>query len=270
MATSAVHEELIPAGDIQLHVAQAGEPGKPDVFLLHGLYDRWESWIPVINDLAVHFSVSAPDLRGHARSSWPERGYLVENNVEDMVHLMDSLGITRSIPIGHSFGASIALALAAKHPDRVNALILADPPLEVGDQIRGLLEFLLSAKRVAPDETLEMVKELGFTSSEEEARIMSEWVRDCSEGPAVEALERYDAGGHPDYFEMLREVSCPTLVLQADPQSGGALTDQDAERAKSLLSDVTHRKFAGSGHYIHTEQPQGFLAAVTEFAQQHI
>lgn len=69
-----VRERVETLGDLWLWVAEAGPSEAPPILLLHGLYDRWETWEPVVPALAERFRVIAFDMRGHGRSSQPAGG----------------------------------------------------------------------------------------------------------------------------------------------------------------------------------------------------
>jgi pimeloyl-ACP methyl ester carboxylesterase len=70
--------------------------------------------------------VTAYDLRGHGRSTMPASGYSVMQMQDDLERLLDHLGIEQAHLGAHSFGGTIALSFAVKHPDRVKSLVLAD------------------------------------------------------------------------------------------------------------------------------------------------
>jgi hypothetical protein len=111
---------------VKIHYAVRGQ-GEP-VILIHGLYSsarvNWDS--PGVSaHLARHFQVITLDCRGHGESDKPvaENAYGV-NMVEDVVRLMDHLGIQTARVAGYSMGGSIALKLAVNHPKRANRVVL--------------------------------------------------------------------------------------------------------------------------------------------------
>ena len=106
------------------------EWGRPDgavVLLLHGLTSSSQSWRHVGPVLGRHFRCIAPDARGHGESDWTA-DYSFEAMRDDVVGLMQSLGILAAIPYGHSMGALTAYLLAATQPDLVRMLVLEDMP----------------------------------------------------------------------------------------------------------------------------------------------
>jgi pimeloyl-ACP methyl ester carboxylesterase len=114
------------AGDgIELAVRDEGEG--PAVLLLHGFPDThrlWRHQIPALTGAGLR--AIAPDLRGRGASGRPAavEDYHAVRSVADMVCVLDALGVDRAHVVGHDFGAVVAWLLAARHPDRVDHLVV--------------------------------------------------------------------------------------------------------------------------------------------------
>jgi lipase len=109
-----------------LHVYRYGPPGPIRVLALHGLTGhgrRWQTWA---TRHLPDATVGAPDLLGHGRSSW-DAPWTIDANVDALAALLDTDGRQPVVVVAHSFGAAIALNLAAARPDLVDALVLLDP-----------------------------------------------------------------------------------------------------------------------------------------------
>src|SRR6185503_8794864 len=118
---------FVDGGAGRLFVRTAGESG-PALLLVHGLAGSGEHWQSQLHALAGGCRVAAPDLRGHGRSEPAADGaYGIAAHAADLVAVADALGFDRFALAGHSFGAWVALELAAAHPQRVLALALVDP-----------------------------------------------------------------------------------------------------------------------------------------------
>ena len=108
-----------------LRLARTVHPGDdPPVVALHGLASS-RAWWRLVAERSAYRIVS-PDLRGHGESPKPDDGYGFEAVGADVVALADELGLTRFVVAGHSWGASVALWLAAAIPDRVAACVCVD------------------------------------------------------------------------------------------------------------------------------------------------
>jgi pimeloyl-ACP methyl ester carboxylesterase len=82
-----------------MHLAQAGE-GRP-IVMLHGWPQHWYLWRRVIPLLAPHARVLCPDLRGFGWTDAPGRGYDRETMAQDVLALLDELGLERIDLVGH-------------------------------------------------------------------------------------------------------------------------------------------------------------------------
>ena len=107
--------------DITIHVARFGT-GEP-LLLLHGWPEFWLSWRPVMERLGDAFALIAPDLRGFGDTAKPAPGpdpnATAARHAEDMLGLMDALGIRRFGIAAGDIGAYVAQALCRMAPDRI-------------------------------------------------------------------------------------------------------------------------------------------------------
>ena len=92
---------------------------------LHGFGGRAPQWKAQIEAFVDDYHIIAPDLRGHGRSDAPFTSYSLEEMLSDLeVVLRETEAPARFILFGHSFGGAVAAAYAARHPERVERLIL--------------------------------------------------------------------------------------------------------------------------------------------------
>src|SRR5580693_1100970 len=76
---------------------------------IHGIGANGDSWLPTIRRLNAVDRVIAPDLRGHGMSSWTQDGYWLRDYADDIVRLVERLGLGGIDLIGMSMGARIAM-----------------------------------------------------------------------------------------------------------------------------------------------------------------
>ena len=109
---------------INYHDRGAGDP----IVLIHGSgpgVTAWANWRLVIPELEATHRVVAPDMAGFGYTvTAADLAMTPEVWVRQIVELMDGLGIEKAVLIGNSFGGAIALAAAARHPERVGGLVL--------------------------------------------------------------------------------------------------------------------------------------------------
>ena len=118
----------IVAAGITTNYLHDGDADAPPVLLLHGsgpgvtAYANWRLTIPT---LATRLRVVAPDLVGFGFTERPDEvEYSLDLWVDQVLGVMDGLGIECASVVGNSFGGGLALRLAARHPDRVHRLVL--------------------------------------------------------------------------------------------------------------------------------------------------
>jgi pimeloyl-ACP methyl ester carboxylesterase len=113
------------AGAHTIAYYEAGPLDGPVVVLLHGLASDADTWDRAIGPLAAHgLRVLALDLLGHGLSDKPESTYLLSDFAESLGEFMDALGIPTATLCGHSFGGAIAMFFGARHPERVERVVL--------------------------------------------------------------------------------------------------------------------------------------------------
>jgi pimeloyl-ACP methyl ester carboxylesterase len=125
MPMTPTRDELLTAGEIQLHCVQWGNQGSP-VLCIHGLTANAFAFQSFADDLARDHRVLAYDLRGRGDSEKPAAGYSIPRHTADLCRLIDVLALEQPILIGHSLGAMIALYFAAHFPHKLSKLVLVD------------------------------------------------------------------------------------------------------------------------------------------------
>ncbi|WP_424976310.1 alpha/beta fold hydrolase [Dinoroseobacter sp. S124A] len=118
-------QRFVDTNGLRLSVHEAGN-GAPLV-LLHGYPQNHACWTKVAPELAKHFRVIVPDLRGYGDSDAPEDDaehsvYAKRTMALDIIGLLDQMGIERAHILGHDRGGRVTYRLALDHPDRVDRL----------------------------------------------------------------------------------------------------------------------------------------------------
>jgi len=133
-------------GSVRLHYAMAGE-GEKLVILLHGFPEFWYSWRRQLAALSDEYTVVAPDMRGYNLSDKPPKieDYNIEKLVDDVIGLIHFFGRKEAAIVGHDWGASVAWAVAQKHPESIWKLAaLQVPPMQIWRKNQTLKQFLTS------------------------------------------------------------------------------------------------------------------------------
>lgn len=116
---------------IELHYSERGEPDGLPIVMIHGL--MWSSrMFSRLADMLPGYRVLLLDVRGHGKSSRPVEAsdYSWSLLADDVIALLDHLGLERAVVGGLSLGANVTLAVAMNHPDRVCGLVPEMPVLD--------------------------------------------------------------------------------------------------------------------------------------------
>ena len=121
--------------------------GGPALLAIHGITASHMAWPPVLQHLTGGYRVLAPDLRGRGGSSELPGPYGFDTHLADLEATLNACGIARAVLVGHSLGAYISLAFAARFPARVRGLVLVDgglalprrPDISAEQQIKAVL-----------------------------------------------------------------------------------------------------------------------------------
>ena len=112
----------IQLDDVELYYREVGT-GTP-LLLLHGLTLSGLMWTPQIRELSKKYRVVIPDLRGHGKSSVPDRGYSFHNYAIDIKQLLDYLDLQKAHIIGLSLGGAIATEFSVAFTESVISTIV--------------------------------------------------------------------------------------------------------------------------------------------------
>ena len=120
--------DMVQLGAWRLHVRDTGPRGAPAVILIHGFGASLHTWEPWAQGLSASHRVIRFDLPGSGLSQPdPASDYTDARSVELLIALMDHLNLPRASLVGHSIGGRIAWTFAARHPERVDKLVLVAP-----------------------------------------------------------------------------------------------------------------------------------------------
>jgi pimeloyl-ACP methyl ester carboxylesterase len=277
-------EGTFDTGKVVLNYAEGPAAG-PALVILHGGSGRWQLYSDMLAELAKRCHVYAPDLRGHGKSGWVPWGYTIREYVEDIGAFLREVS-GPAVLMGHSLGGIIAVATAKACPDLVRALIVGDAPLDGatwGQYLRNG-RGQLAAWRALSGGThpVEEIERLLLDAPEGDSTLReifgegSPIVHELAErlyhhdpdmlGMLIEDYDNVAAGY--DMETVLPAIHCPVLLVQADPSAGGALTDEQVQRALHLLADPTHIRFAGMDHMLLYDPKGPPMVAVNAFLSQ--
>lgn len=114
-----------------------GGAGRPTAVAIHGITANAFSFGPLSQALAGRVSLVAPDLRGRGGSGQVGGPYGLATHADDIVALLDHLGLPSAVLVGHSMGGFVAALTAVRHPSRVAGVLLVDGGVSFGSAPQG-------------------------------------------------------------------------------------------------------------------------------------
>jgi pimeloyl-ACP methyl ester carboxylesterase len=256
-----LEQRLVPVGTgITLNVVERPGAGTP-VICLHGVWDWWRYWLPLVPPGPGSFAcrpLLMLDLRGHGDSSKPESGYTLADYAADVVAFITAQGYERVTLAGHSLGSLTALQTAAQLPERIESLVLEDPPLPL---------------RTGPNEAFRGVYEMRSQTFEQIVDDFSVWrpwvTREQAEESATCLLTTAD-GVFQAMFSGASEgiqipvpgvvIDAPALVIQAGNAEQRAFRDGGEELLSPVLPQLRIETIPETSHTVLRDAPEQYRA----------
>jgi N-formylmaleamate deformylase len=238
---------------------------KPPVVLLHGLTANGACWTPLARALENDFDVVMPDARGHGGSGRPADGYRYDVLAADVVGLMDALGITAPVVLGHSMGGMTAAVVASQNPARVRGLVLVDPTFLSPQRQREVYESDAAEqhRRTLGRSKEELVADLRRRHTRRPAEIV-DLVAQARLQTDVRAFDVLTPP-NPDYRQLVERLAVSSLLVVGDVAAGAVISRELATELSQLNPKLNVEPIADAGHAIPHDQPDRLAAVVRAF-----
>ncbi|MFT7841030.1 alpha/beta fold hydrolase [Saccharothrix sp. BKS2] len=258
-----------------LDIAYDDEGSGPPVVLVHGHpFDR-SLWRPQVERLSGVYRFIVPDLRGYGETRLVSGGMGAMPDTtplgvfaDDLVALLDRLGLERVVLGGLSMGGQIVMEVHRAHPERVGALILADtfPEAETpaGREARRAAAERVLREGMGPyaDEVLDrMITPRNVRELPEVAEHVLRMMRGTPPEGAAAALR--GRAERPDYLGSLARVAVPALVVVGAEDEYTPV--EVARRLHAVIPGSTLAVVDGAGHLPNLERPEAFTGVVERF-----
>lgn len=265
----------------EFHHVQAGQ-GLPLVFL-HGVLGDWRTWAPQWEAFTARYDC----LAYSRRHNWPNRNphiapdHSALTEAQDLEALLDTWGRSPAVLVGSSYGAFTALALAVRAPDRVQALVLAEPPMlrwadrvPGGQAVRDAFErdVRLPARDafLAGDDVQGVLRLTGGIVGDQAMATMAPqaMAQRMLNARSIKALTLSD-----DEFPWLEPkavsaLRCPILLLAGD--STPAIHATVFEALCQALPQAEVRRVPHAGHGVARDNPDFFNQHMLDFLERRL
>lgn len=256
---------------VSLYHRSYGSPelGKPPLIFLHGFLGSCANWHSIARRLESKYWVVVPDLRNHGRSPHAaEIGY--QAMASDVSALLDHLHAREAVLIGHSMGAKVAMWLALDQPERVSRLVSVDmAPATYPHRFENVIKAVLAVEATPVESRAEADALMGTFLRNQRLRQyllqnlvleQGRWGWRFNREGLLSRLE--EVFGFP-LPASGREFPGPSLFIYgtASDYVGQAQMPQILR----LFPLARMRPIAGAGHWVYSDQTEGFLEALQGF-----
>lgn len=259
----------IRANGLNLHYYRTGGQ-KPPLVLAHGLTDSGLCWAPLVRTLEADYDCVMMDARGHGWSAAPDSGYTNTEHAADYAALIQSLGLEKPALIGHSMGGGTGAQLAASYPTLLRGAILEDPPWRQQGTTSTPAERSAHAEQWRTDVIANRTRALETLIANVKQRSplwsaaeIDQWAP-AKQQVSPQALD-YALYPSTPWWEVVGQITCPTLLVTADVAAGAIVDPATAAQATALNSQIEVAYIPGAGHNIRRENFTAYVAAVQAF-----
>ena len=273
LARAGVEERFTTAGGFRVRYVRAGQGSS--VVLLHGFASSLYTWHDVLGPLARTHDVLAVDLPGFGASELPP-ALSAEAFPAVVAGLMDELGVAKASLVGNSMGGALAALFAARHPERVDRLVLLDAagfdlaPADrpwllrvLGSEAGGIIARLPRKRALA---TLAL-RQVFFDPGKVTAERIDEYLAPLQRPGAVESLRsllaprglRTFAG----FADEVARIRAPALVVWGREDAWIPLSD--ADRFVAALPRARKVVLGDCGHMPQEERPEEVSRLLDDF-----
>ncbi|MFH2053047.1 MAG: alpha/beta fold hydrolase [bacterium] len=259
---------MISLNGTSLHVEDAGDPRGSPVVFVHGFPFSGAMWQPQVAAVNHRHRVVTYDLRGMGRSAVGDGQYTIEGHVDDLIALLDHLGLTSPVIVGLSMGGYVTLRAVERHPERFRAVVLCDTRSEADDdaaklkRAAGVAGVKRDGAAAFAEAFIPAVFAPGSLKAKPEAvSLIRETI--AATPPLAIAGQLLAMAGRTDTSASLARIAVPTLILcgELDSVTPPALSRAMHERIPgSQLALVP-----GAGHLSNLEDPGFFNARLLDF-----
>ncbi|KLK92838.1 3-oxoadipate enol-lactonase [Microvirga vignae] len=259
---------LIQANGIELFYEISGPTGAPVVTFSNSLGTTMAMWDTILPALWGRYRVLRYDTRGHGRSQVLDAPVTIDDLADDLIGLLDSLGIARAHVVGLSLGGMTGQALASRYPDRVISLTLMAtsaymPSQESWDERASLVRAQGTGAIVEATMGRWFTPDYPAQAPERITPVREAFVGTDPVGYALCC----NAIGRMDLRPIIHRISAPTLVIAGadDPATPVAM----AEEIRSKVSGAELIVLPRAAHLLAVEQAERTAAYLMSFLDSH-
>jgi pimeloyl-ACP methyl ester carboxylesterase len=235
----------------------------PPLVLVHGVTDTRRMWDPLIAPLAANHRVVAVDLRGFGESARVPP-YDPFTMASDIAAVLDRVGVTNPLVIGHSLGGVVATLFASQFPAR--GVVNIDQPLEFAGfkAVLATLEPMLRGDETSFRAAMDRITDVLSPSLGAEERLRLHAQPLPEQAVVLAVWDAVLTSSADDLDAVIRDV-CARVTVPYLSLLGDDIGDAYEQWLKERIPTATVDVWPGDGHFMHLVEPDRFVARVNEF-----
>jgi len=239
-----------------------GKEGAPWLVLSHSLACTIRMWDPQIEAFQGSYRILAYDMRGHGASAAPKGPYTLDMLAEDVLALMQSVGIKRAAFVGLSIGGMIGQTLALKNPAPFTGMVLADTThTQTPDMVKQWEDRIKIAEAQGMQPLVAPTMERWFTAPYRSSPPAQAIARLIANTPVAGYVGCGQAIMKLNTTARLKEIRLPVLAItgESDGAAGGT---------RFIGGNVPGARFVSipnAAHIANVEQVEAFNRPLREF-----
>ncbi|WP_203337541.1 alpha/beta fold hydrolase [Nocardioides limicola] len=263
----------LQAGPFRTRYLHAGDDSKPLLLLLHGITGHAEAYVRNLAAHAEHFNTYAIDFIGHGYSTKPDHPLEIPHYIEQINHVLETLGAKKAYLSGESLGGWVTARFAGLHPERVEKIVLntmggtmANPTvmerlytlsMEAAkdpswERVKARLEWLMADPTMVTDDLIR-TRQAIFQQPD--------WLKACEMNMALQDLETRRRNMITD--DDLRAIKADALVIWTSKDPSGPV--DEGRRIASLLTHGRLEVIENCGHWPQYEDAETFNRTQLDF-----
>jgi 3-oxoadipate enol-lactonase len=260
------------APDLEMHyvVDDFTDPWRKSdpILMIHGNNESGAAWYGWVPQLARHYTIVRPDMRGFGQSTPMPRDFpwTLDIVINDYLALMDSLGLERFHLVGAKIGGVIGRAFAARHPNRVRTLTVAGspPPVRADKATREARVREVEEQGIEAWARRSMAGRLGGKFPKEGVEW---WIKYMARTAVSTEAGFAETINFSDIRTDVANIKCPMLVLTTEESGLASVAETRAWQEKVPHSQLV--VLPGDSFHVAASDPERCAEALLEFLARH-
>jgi len=276
--------------DVRIHYVSNGSNDKPLMLCLHGFPEFWYSFRHQLREFKNDYRVVAIDQRGYGNStkfnSYKE--YTLDKMVKDTKQVINALGYSSCVLMGHDWGGAVTWAFAAQHPDMVDKVVVCNCPHEsaffkyIHSHLKQFLKSWYMFFFLQP-----IIPEL-YISGVADMKFFDIILKGKKGGVLTDSTTKEDVEAYKYMFQSWRSLTGPINYIRAGflcpPRRGQnkkvtkpvllvwgtrdlALETGLTEYCKPYAKNLTIKYVEGASHWVQMDEPETVNRHIRDFLE---